>query len=129
MENFDQIGPIIEHTYKINNAGPFSVNFFQLIVDWPYETRLLDLNPSTNEKFEDGKHLLYLTEKPTKIPNDHPVSVVCSSYIVDPLKLSELKNSLRKRRSLEEANEFRKSRLTDNSARVATIVSIYAVVI
>ena len=33
MKRLEEIGPIIEHTYKINNAGPFSVNFFQLIVE------------------------------------------------------------------------------------------------
>jgi hypothetical protein len=73
---------------QINNAGPFSVNNFQLIVDWPYESLL---NSYRNHRYKDpyGKHLLYLTEKPTKIPNDHPINVVCSSYLVDPLKLSE----------------------------------------
>lgn len=64
MRNLEDIGPIIEHTYKINNAGPFSVNFFQLIIDWPHETRLDDHLDSTNQ-FHQGKHLLYLIEKPT----------------------------------------------------------------
>jgi hypothetical protein len=65
IKNFDEIGPIIEHTYIITNGGPFTVNFFQLIVDWPYELRLRDFNPKSSIKYYDGKHLLYLAEKPT----------------------------------------------------------------
>jgi hypothetical protein len=51
--------------FKINNAGPFSVNFFQLLIDWPYESKLTDFNSASPIKYFDGKHLLYLTEKPT----------------------------------------------------------------
>ena len=65
MKNLEQIGPIIEHTYLVNNNGPFSVNFFQLIIDWPYETRLANFNANSPINYFDGKHLLYLTEKPT----------------------------------------------------------------
>lgn len=65
MTNLEQIGPIIEHTYIINNGGPFSVRNFHLLVDWPYESRLFDFNPINPIKFIDGKHLLYLIEKPT----------------------------------------------------------------
>lgn len=84
IQTLDEIGPIIEHTYKINNGGPFSVSSFQLVVDWPHETRL----PSPNlNHLRYGKHLLYLIERPTKIPNNHPINVVCSSYEVDPLNL------------------------------------------
>lgn len=74
---------------QINNAGPFSVNKFQLIVNWPYEARIKTMyNGRYNDTY--GKHLLYLTEKPTKIPNNHPINVICSSYMVDQLKLSEI---------------------------------------
>ena len=86
INDLSQVGPIIEHTYKvsystlhyiiqkellnqllmilkkINNGGPFSVQSFQLIVKWPHETRISYLN-----ELEHGKHLLYLIEKPTVI--------------------------------------------------------------
>jgi hypothetical protein len=98
IKTIDDIGPIIEHTYivinrfkiyfnnsvylvvlyymknflifflKVTNGGPFSVNYFQLIVDWPYEARSkihLDI-PDQNRKII-RKQLLYLTEKPTVI--------------------------------------------------------------
>ena len=83
IKKIEEIGPIIEHTYKINNGGPFSVESFQLIIDWPHETRLSNLN-----QLRHGKHLLYLIEKPTKIPNNHPINVICTSYEVDPLNLA-----------------------------------------
>lgn len=86
ITTIEEIGPIIEHTYKINNGGPFSVESFQLIVDWPHETRLSGIN-----NLRHGKHLLYLIEKPTKIPNNHPINVLCTSYEVDPLNLAEKK--------------------------------------
>jgi hypothetical protein len=116
MKSLEEIGPIIEHTYKINNAGPFSVNFFQLIVDWPHETRLEDpLN-----QLKQGKHLLYLIEKPTKIPNNHPINVVCSSYEVDPLKLSENKI---KKRSIE--NEVEKIAITEIPSSRTEIIDCF----
>ena len=122
MKNFEQIGPIIEHTYIINNGGPFSVNFFQLEVDWPYESRLVDFNDAVNKARpgdHDGKYLLYLTEKPTKIPNNHPIDVVCNSYTVDPLRL-ESRQPIFKKRSVD----TRKAALTD-STRTTTIVNLY----
>lgn len=65
MQKLEQIGPIIEHTYKVNNGGPFSIQSFYLIIDWPYESRLVDFDTENNLQFIAGKHLLYLTEKPT----------------------------------------------------------------
>lgn len=120
MKNFEQIGPIIEHTYIINNGGPFSVNFFQLEVDWPYESRLVDFESISKSRPGDyeGKYLLYLTEKPTKIPNNHPIDVVCNSYTVDPLKL-ETRAPLFKKRSIESET---RSPIVD-STRTKTIVS------
>ncbi len=56
----NEIGPIIEHTYKILNEGPFSIQFFQLVIEWPHETRLNNLN-----ELKQGNHLIYLIEKPT----------------------------------------------------------------
>ncbi|RNA43640.1 integrin alpha-PS1 isoform X2 [Brachionus plicatilis] len=91
MQKLEQIGPIIEHTYNINNGGPFSVHNFHLIIDWPYESRLVNFDIENNLQFVAGKHLLYLIEKPTKIPNNHPINVVCTSFYVDTLRISELK--------------------------------------
>lgn len=61
-----------------------------------------------------------------KIPNDHPIDVVCSSYTVDPLKLSDSKHSISKRSVDENERALKKSKLTDASAtsRVATIVRL-----
>jgi hypothetical protein len=99
MKSLEDIGPIIEHTYTIINTGPFSVDYFQLAVDWPHETKLNDFNPSSslsdsNYTNINGKHLLYLTEKPTKIPNNHPINVVCSdhTYEVNSLNLKHSRN-------------------------------------
>ena len=109
MKSFEQIGPIIEHTYIINNGGPFSVNFFQLEVDWPYESRLVDFDGVSKSRPGDyeGKYLLYLTEKPTKIPNNHPIDVVCNSYTVDPLRLETRAPPLFKKRSTTLADSTR----------------------
>jgi hypothetical protein len=124
MKNFEQIGPIIEHTYIINNGGPFSVNFFQLEVDWPYESRLVDFETTSKSRPGDyeGKYLLYLTEKPTKIPNNHPIDVVCNSYTVDPLKL-ETRAPVFKKRSID--SEIKRSPIITDSTRTKTIVSIF----
>jgi hypothetical protein len=99
---------------KINNGGPFSVQFFQLIIEWPHETRIV----SNLNNLSHGKHLLYLIEKPTKIPNNHPINVVCSSYEVDPLKLNE--NRLNKR-----SIEYKKAQkiMEQPSDRTAIIVN------
>jgi hypothetical protein len=97
IRTLNEIGPIVEHTYKINNGGPFSVNNFQLVVDWPHETRLPHLN-----HLRFGKHLLYLVERPTKIPNNHPINIVCSSYEVDPLNLGS--NKKLTKRSASDSN-------------------------
>lgn len=124
FQSLEQIGPIIEHTYKINNGGPFSVQSFQLIVEWPHETRLPYL-----DSMHHGKHLLYLVEKPTKIPNNHPINVVCSSYEVDPLNLASGKpqderQNRGKRDAEESAAEYelvQKMNLEQASDRTAVI--------
>ena len=59
MKNFDDIGPIVEHVYIIENKGPFSINYFKMKIYWPFE-----LKPLNNEQDSRGKRLLYLTEKP-----------------------------------------------------------------
>jgi hypothetical protein len=61
MNSLDHIGPTIEHTYVINNLGPFSINYFKMKFYWPYELK------STFKDSIDprGKRLLYLTDKPS----------------------------------------------------------------
>lgn len=58
MKIFENIGPIIEHVYLVENLGPFSINSFEMNIHWPFE-----LNPSESENIH-GKHLLYLTDRP-----------------------------------------------------------------
>ncbi len=123
IQSLEQIGPIIEHTYKINNGGPFSIQSFQLVVEWPHETRL-----SYQNTMSHGKHLLYLVERPTKIPNNHPINVICSSYEVDPLNLARAKSrderqKKRKRDSdsIAEYELVQKMNLEQPSERTAVI--------
>lgn len=64
MRSFDNIGPIIEHIYLINNYGPFTIDYFKMKFYWPYELNSSSSATMMINNKEHGKHLLYLTEKP-----------------------------------------------------------------
>jgi len=109
MQKFEDIGPLIEHTYKIFNYGPFSLNDFNMKIFWPHETSTSDIY-SDNSENQNGKYLLYLTQSPTKIPNNHPMNFECSdTFAVDKLQLYKPNTQFVKKRDLgavrQDANE------------------------
>lgn len=79
MENLEDIGNVVQHTYQIYNDGPWRVPYLNVRIKWPYQV--------ANNK-EKGKWLLYL-EDGVRIDGSI-ASGECSieqGHQVNPLKL------------------------------------------
>eukprot|EP00095_Tigriopus_kingsejongensis_P007065 snap_masked-scaffold1121_size61474-processed-gene-0.4 protein:Tk07065 transcript:snap_masked-scaffold1121_size61474-processed-gene-0.4-mRNA-1 annotation:"hypothetical protein DAPPUDRAFT_60396" len=61
IKTTNDIGSKVIHTFHVSNAGPWSVNSLELVVQWP-----IQLAPTFPNK--PGKWLLYLTEDPELLP-------------------------------------------------------------
>lgn len=55
MKYLDDIGPIVQHTFQIYNAGPWRAPYVEVFILWPHQV--------ANDK-PQGKWLLYLEDKP-----------------------------------------------------------------
>ena len=61
MRIMSDIGSKLTHTFQVTNDGPWHVDQFDVLIEWPHRLAATEANPQ-------GKWLLYLTDMPEVTP-------------------------------------------------------------